>query len=731
MHHSSNRTRSFLLGALLACASCSSEDPEATTGASAGPGSPGSPGTAGTSADGGTSAAVFPPTGVGAGEGLEFSDGGAGGCSDCGEGGEGGAEEVYLPSCGNGIVDSDHGEACDDANQDGGDGCTAACDQIEADYVCPTPGQACVYTVECGDGKVGGAETCDDGVDEATGVPVAGDGCSTDCAIEDGYACPAPGVACRPVCGDGLVLGREQCDDGADATEGVPVAGDGCDANCALEDGWVCAPGEPCRETVCGDGVAEGSEQCDDGNLQPYDGCSPHCAKDPACGSDTSPIGACRSDCGDGIVLAGAGEECDDGNLLSGDGCDEECRFEVGYACTTQGDTPPEVLEIPIVYRDFNESGSDGGHPDFETPNNVLDPRPSSDVHPGIVEDLLGADRKPIYACAAAAPCPQTTSPETFAQWYHDVDDINLHFDSVLELNREGDAYVMDSAADEPWASLGGFFPLDGEGFGNQGSRHNYHFTSELRYWFEYRGGEELTFSGDDDVWVFINGRLAVDLGGVHNRRAGTVVLDAETGHGQSCVANYQSSSCVPAGDIDFSLELGSVYEVVVFQAERRRSESNYWLTLANFTAESSDCEPVCGDGVRTADEACDLGDELNTGEHGGCNPDCTLAPYCGDGALDEAAGEQCDDGVNTSTYGGCAPGCLLGPFCGDGQVQPAYEDCDDGTNSSTYGGCSANCRYAPRCGDGVVDSPEEECDDGRDNGSTNCLVDCTKRGIY
>ena len=84
--------------------------------------------------------------------------------------------------CGNGTLNPP-AETCDDGNRTGGDGCSPDC-KTETDWICPTPGQACVYTVACGDGMVAGAETCDDQNTKA------GDGCDSTCHLEPGWTCP-------------------------------------------------------------------------------------------------------------------------------------------------------------------------------------------------------------------------------------------------------------------------------------------------------------------------------------------------------------------------------------------------------------------------------------------------------------------------------------------------------------------------------------------------------------
>ncbi len=443
------------------------------------------------------------------------------------------------------------------------------------------------------------------------GIPDVADECPATAGVPEfrgcppgatGFECP-PGARCSPVeCGDGLPEGIEECDDGN------TDAGDGCSPTCSVELGFVCGAGttgggiDVCLPTTCGDGVVEGNEPCDDGNVEIGDGCTPFCELEPDCTG-----GSCTPTCGDGNVYIVGGpddEECDDGNTRDGAGCSSTCVFEPGFTCTLTVSDPPPVIEVPVVYRDFvwdGQAGSSLGHPDFGTQSNP-------NIDPDYVEFMLDAEGKPVYNAARVPPPDHLTTPANFAEWYR-PSPRNRTIPSTLAFTRQMDGtYVFDSTAffplndrfddlldaNQPWTVTGEELTRTG---GN-----NFHFTSELRFWFQYAGGERLDFRGDDDVWVFINNRLAVDIGSVHPPQSGGITLDA------TAAANL-------------GLTVGGIYEAVVFQAERQVTGSNYRLTLSNFFQGRTECSSICGDGIVTPAEVCD--DGINDGSPGGCNADC------------------------------------------------------------------------------------------------------------
>ncbi len=127
------------------------------------------------------------------------------------------------------------------------------------------------------------------------------------------------------ICGNGMIERGEGCDDGN------TLAGDGCSETCQVEPGWFCNPETRICTPICGDGRVTGTETCDDQNTTSGDGCSNTCQTETGWYCEGEPS-VCRTLCGDGIIAGN--EQCDDGNLSDQDGCNQNCRVETGFTCS-------------------------------------------------------------------------------------------------------------------------------------------------------------------------------------------------------------------------------------------------------------------------------------------------------------------------------------------------------------------------------------------------------------
>ena len=482
-------------------------------------------------------------------------------------------------------------------------------------------GKKCKDTKHCQSGKGGSGVCSNEATTDAGIAPV--DPCDPFCNILSdtaegldagtGFLLVDGGLTTMG-CGDGVVVSPEACDDKN------TVSGDGCSSSCTLEPGYYCpTPGSPCLPATCGNGIVEGLEQCDDttgGNPdRPYDGCF-KCQFEVQC----PPGGPCTQRCGDGVVMGT--ETCDDGNTIDGDGCDSTCTPESGASCTTSTSTLTPTIDVPVIYRDFVGFNQQAGsfpatvtyHPDFQMPKAphasiagytgypcVSGEQNSTFTHTGIMNDTLGADGLP-YARSPVTVNKNECSVASIYQWYHDTPSVNkVILGKYIRLAQQGGpmgtAYLFDAANDMETTplyncgsaaaapnnhckGLGGFWPINSDGFGPFLPTYtikNFHFTSEVRIPFTYKGGEKLDFNGDDDVFVYVAGRKVVDLGGIHGATPGTVTL-----------AN--SMTTTPPDNNAFTLTPGKTYEIAVFQAERNTIGSNYKLTLQGFTRQRTTC---------------------------------------------------------------------------------------------------------------------------------------------
>jgi fibro-slime domain-containing protein len=400
---------------------------------------------------------------------------------------------------------------------------------------------------KCGNSTIEDGEGCDDG----NTVPF--DGCSVACTTEPNCS----SGACVSECGDGLVLG-EECDDGN------LINGDGCSNVCKVETGFTCEQrpcrtGSSCPETVAIDVIYRDFAATRDVD---EDFGTPPCTT---------------------LTLGLVGNELNSQGKPVSAGPNAGCIQNLDTWYTRE---PAKTAQM-ILYAD-GAGGYVNRFGDSGEPWMGYAPDPGSQTGESLAPDYWQGEGGELYVdCAeyGCVVCPWDTTGTSPAceppAYEYDGTPLFFPLDDLLETsactmeNSLTDITHEDACAKIP-AQYGMYgWPWEAR-YNDAAHTHNFYFTSELGFWFIYdpETPATLTFAGDDDAWVFVNGQLAVDLGGVHIPETGSVRIDENNAFGM-----------VP----------GQVYRINLFHAERKVEASSFKLHISGFSQPNlfpSNCNP-------------------------------------------------------------------------------------------------------------------------------------------
>lgn len=509
---------------------------------------------------------------------------------------------------------------------------------------------------------------------------------------------------------------------------------------------------------VCGNGLVEGTEACDDGNLISGDGCSMTCTVETGWSCSGQPS-SCSEICGDSQIVGS--ETCDDGNTASGDGCSSSCQLELSNnLCLNSLIAYWKVDEgTGSTALDMTTNSHDGVYTNMTAADWVSTGATSSFRNPYAI-DLDGTDD---FIDVASNPL-DLASDFSIALWFN-LNSTNIG--AMVQNRGSGTSGTQDGIQLGVFGSQLLFQLEDGGSYDtNQGGTvlSNNTWYHVVATFDRSTGVKTLYLNGVQDYTSTNTGLISADfisgrnttLGALWDSAAtqsqhwtgqlddirvyGRVLAQSEANH--LYTGGDANAGCITCGD-------GSVHKTEQCDdgdADDSDGCSSQCLVETGWTCSGipSTCTAICGDGLVLGAEQCDDGAGNSDTLQDACRTSCMNAS-CGDGVRD--SDEACDDG-NTDNTDDCLNICVI-PFCGDGYVHSEDEECEPTLNNqctqtcmisqeSGRGGGRRNPRSSssssfkppppppPGCGDGELEG-DEECDEGKNNGLGDCSRECTR----